>query len=169
MKKVKIIQIFSILITLISCQNKFEKSIKEDKNIFFDDDFSTELFLTVNPFETDKVTFDYTLKRKPIGALIYIGKIKKNYLKRYKNLNKNQYYIQLNEKIEGVDNLQRFILGCNSNINNQLIFIHADKDTPKEFLTRVESEFFECNINKEQIYYLTINKSELKSGYNQNY
>lgn len=47
--------------------------------------------------------------------------------------------------------------------------MHVDRNRPKELLSDIEAEMEKINVQKRQIYYLTINTTDLKSGYNHSY
>jgi len=89
-------------------------------------------------------------------------------LKKYKKFSSEEYYIQINGKIIQKNDIVRF-LDFGHIDRKPLIFMHVDKNVPKELLNEIESEISKVNISKKQIYYLTINTTELKSGYNHSY
>ncbi len=140
-----------------------------DKKKSFLSDFSAGLLLEIKPFESDKSEFDFKPNDSTIGNYIFVGKLKNSILNKYKKYDKEKYYIQLNDKIGQTKDIIPFLLCNHCDIRKQLVFMHVDRDTPKELLSEMESEMEKINVRKRQIYYLTINTAELKSGYNHSY
>lgn len=161
-----------------------KRVIKKDKVIFGDTliwkrqqdnletfiaDFSANLWVDIYPFESKTPKFDFNINDKPIGAFIYVGKLKSSAINMFEKYSSYQYYIQLNDRIGSPNGIIPFLLCNHCEMTKTLVFIHADRDTPKELLSEIEYEMSQINISKEQIYYLTINTAEFKYGYNHNY
>ncbi len=138
----------------------------DDEETFLSD-FSAGLPVSINPFESNSSEFDYKSNDK-LSIYIYVGKLKKSALNRYKKFNSEKYHILLNDKIGRVEDLRSFVICGHCDTRKIGVFINADKNTPTEFLTEIESEILNY-LNKKQIYYLTINLKELRSGYNHSY
>jgi hypothetical protein len=140
-----------------------------DERKSFLSDFSANLLVNINPPESRSSEFDYMVNDKTIGSYIFIGKLKNNILSRFKQFNKDQYYIQLNDKIAQLEDIIPFLMCYHCDMSKQTILMNVDKKTPKELLNEIESEMLKMNISKNQIYYLTVNTTELTSGYTHSY
>lgn len=159
MTKKLLIGIF--IITLFSCQNGKQKNIWVTSKI--------DLLVEINSFESDNIEFDYNPNKNLTETHIYVGKIKTSKLNDNNSSNKKEYYIQLNDKISQLKNIKNFVYCAHCKIELQRILINADKDTPKEFLEKIEFEIFKVGIKKNQIYYLTYNNQKKNYGYNHEY
>ncbi len=138
---------------------------KESKATFIYD-FSAGLLVSVNPFESNKSDYDLNNILENYETIIYVGKPNEKAIKKY-SLNKDEYYIQLNDFIGNFKSLKSFL--TSREFKKLTILIHADKNTPRHFLKELEIEIIKIGFIKNQIYYLTINPSEFKSGYNKYY
>jgi hypothetical protein len=133
-------------------------------------DFSSGLLVKINPYEINAISFD-NLDDNYNDPIFHIGKLKENYLQLKHPNNSSEYQIQLNDRISDIKNLRNFLYeacdafkDCSSEIK---ILINADKNTPKDFLDKVEYEILDAlTIDKNQIYYLTINSEKKLSGFN---
>lgn len=144
-----------IIFALISCQNEREKNYLKTRN---------DLVLKIEPFETKSKTFDYLQNNDSLEYFVFAGKIKTNRIKDFKDLNPYSTYLQLNEKITNQEDLLRFITD-----RDCYVLIHADKNTPKEYLKNIENEILKRGIAKEQIFYYYENKEDNIFGYNHSY
>ena len=140
-----------------------------DKTKSFLSDFSAGLLLEINPFESENSEFDFKKDDSIIENYIFVGKLKNNILKKHKKYNGEKYYIQLNDKIAKAEDISPFLLCSHCDMRKQVVFMNVDKNTPKKLLSEMESQMKKINIRKRQIYYLTINTTELTSGYNHSY
>ena len=140
----------------------------EPKNIFLSD-FSAGLLLDIIPFESNKTEFDFKPNDNTIGNYIFVGKLKNRVLNKHNKFNGENYYIQLNDKIGKIEDIIPFLHCNHCEKRKQKIFMHVDRNTPKELIFEIESEMEKINIRKYQIYYLTINTKKLTSGYNNSY
>ena len=140
-----------------------------DKKKSFLSDFSAGLLLEINPFESRKPKFDFKPNDSTIVNFIFVGKLKNNVLNKYKKYDREKYYIQLNDKIAQTKDIIPFLSCHHCDIRKQIVLMHVDRTTPKELLDKLESEMKKINIIKRKIYYLTINTTELTSGYNHSY
>jgi hypothetical protein len=140
-----------------------------DKRTSFLTDFSAGLLVDINPFESKKSIFDFQPNQITNGNYIFVGKLKNSVWEKHTKFNKEEYYIQLNDKISKPEDIVWFMDCGHCDITKQLVYMHVDKNTPKELLSEIETEMSKININKRQIYYLTINRTELVSGYNHSY
>ena len=140
-----------------------------DQRKSFLSDFSAGLLVQINPFESDNSEFDLTPNDSTRGSYIFVGKLKSKILDKHKKYNREKYYIQLNDKIGQTKDIIRFFDCPHCDWTKIVVFMHVDRNTPKELLAEMESEMEKINIRKRQIYYLTINTSELTSGYNHSY
>ena len=140
----------------------------DQKNVFLSD-FSAGLLLQITPFESNKTEFDFKPNDSTIGNYIFVGKLKNKILNKHKKFNKENYYIQLNDKIGKIEDIIPFLHCNHCDKRKQKVFMHVDRNTPKELLFEIESEMEKINIRENQIYYLTINTKILTSGYNHSY
>ncbi|TXE18395.1 hypothetical protein ES692_07040 [Psychroserpens burtonensis] len=135
----------------------------------FISDFSAGLLVNINPPETNNSEFDFISNDETFGNYILVGKLKNDVLSRFKHFDKDQYYIQLNDKIGKLEDIIPF-LNCNHcDISKQIVLMNVDRNTPRKLLAEIESEMFSIYIKKNQIYYLKIDANELISGYNHSY
>ena len=151
----KNVLLFLIISALISCQSEREKNYIKTRD---------DLVLKIEPFETKSKTFDYQQNNDSLEYLVFVGKIKTNRIINFTNLNSDSTYLQLNEKITNYKDLIRFITDPDS-----YVLIHADKNTPKEYLKKMESEILNTGIALRQIFYYYENKEENIFGYNHSY
>ena len=140
-----------------------------NKRESFVSDFSAGLLLNINPFESTSTDYDYEKNDLHSGYWLFVGKMKKSVLEKFKKFDEDQFYLQINDKLANVNEIRRFLQCYHCDITMDRIFIHADKDTPKKFLNEIEAEILKNGNIKKQIFYLTINKTELSSGYNHSY
>lgn len=139
-----------------------------DERKSFLTDFSAGLLVNISPFESNNSEFDLLPDSEAMIIYIFVGKLKSSVLKRYTKFDKDRYYIQLNDKIAAMDDIVYFVNFGHSDITKRKVFMHVDKNTPTALLAQMEAEMAKVNIRKHQIYYLTINTTELTSGYNRN-
>ncbi|WP_299119282.1 hypothetical protein [uncultured Tenacibaculum sp.] len=148
------------LLSLLSCYKTNNKNYLESRK---------DILLEIQPFETNKNEFDYKNQNNTIEYHIFVGKLKSNIVNRYKHLNQDSTYIQLNDKITGTKELKYFISCYHCNISEYNVLIHIDKKTLKEYLIKIEKEIVKCGIKKNHIYYFHENKKTKSFGYNNNY
>jgi hypothetical protein len=137
-----------------------------DKKQFFLEEFSVGLLVNINPPESSNLKFDYYPNEELMTSYLYIGKVKSYLLNDYDLFNKDQYYIQLNDKIGFTDDIASFLICYHCDMNEQIVFIHADKNTPKSFFIEIENELTKIGIPKNQVYYLNIKTEDFGIGYN---
>jgi len=135
-------------------------------------DFSSNLLLDIKPFEDNNSTFDFQTNKTLDGAFIYIGKLKKSKSKKFNQYDTNKYYIQLNDRVvDNIDEIALFLCCNHCNYNRQKIFLHADKNTPKELLLEIESKIINrdrynrSQRRRKQIFYLVIDIQNRIAGY----
>lgn len=142
---------------------------QKDDNSSFISHFSLGLLVDIHPFETNQIKFNFDLKQNSNVIFIAIGKLKKSILQQSDKYNLDDYYLQLNDKISDIKDLKKFIFydSLERNEGSQIvILINADKNVPKAFLSKLETEILNFAYQKNQIYYLTINPNKRVYGYN---
>ncbi|NHN25184.1 hypothetical protein FIA58_005780 [Flavobacterium jejuense] len=139
---------------------------QEDNEQTFIADFSAGLLVNIHPFETNATEFDYKKNTKHLEVLIYIGTLKKSTLTSYKEYNSKEHYIQLNDKIVNVYDIKSYLDYGVHHDERIKVVLHTDKNTPKPFLSQIETEILNCGYKRNQIYYLTVNTQKKLYGYN---
>jgi len=154
--------------------------VRPDKSFkTFIDDFSSGLFINIQPYETDKSKFDISQFNNEIldnvgnkivfdsinkynifeYPHIYIGKLKNQYTNKFSKLNKidtSKYQIQIEDRIIKIKerDLRNYIylfLKRSPNLDSST-FIIADKCIPKKLISEVEKELELMGISKSQIF-----------------
>lgn len=160
---------FNIKDNRLSINDSIYWTKQEDNEQTFISHFSIGLLVNIHPFETNSAEFDYKVKKTSYEVTICIGKLKKSILSTSKEYNSKNYYIQLNDKISYLKDIKQFLINESYEENEGIegtVLLNIDKNTPKEFLSKIEKEIINCGFRKNQIYYLTTNVKERTSGYN---
>ena len=139
-----------------------------DKEQYFIEDFSVGLHINILPVESIN-GFDLKNNYERPLSYIYIGKIKNGVFEENKHLNKDKFYIQLNDKLSNLEDLGGYTNCGHCDITKQYYMIHADRNTPRDYLNKVEAELLKYGILKKNIYYLNINPNTFDYGYMHSY
>jgi hypothetical protein len=126
------------------------------------DVFSAGLQIKINPFIT-KFSKKDTIDESKRNSHIYIGK-PKNFDNRKSN--KNNYNIQLNDKItNSEDSLLKFLFCSLCKEDNDNYIIVSDSKINKSFIENIRNLMSTINIKEKYNYYRYLDTTNLKHGY----
>ena len=130
----------------------------------FISDFSAGLKIDLKP-KVSNVSEFLIIENDSIPYIkLYIGKVKDRFLNESKGIFRNEYYMQINDKITNKEtDLLNYVLSVHRSEVNLLI--SADRNTPNEYFDNLDSVFKKINLRKKYIYFLKVNPKKLMLGY----
>jgi hypothetical protein len=131
---------------------------KNDSEAFISD-LSVGLLLQVRSPELVESGFE--LPYNTLGTKIYVGQLKD---KPHDRILGNQYYIQINDVIASINDLENFFNNHHGGNETQIAIIHADKNTPKGLLNAIINRITITGYLSKNIYRTVIDSEKKKMG-----
>jgi len=128
-----------------------------DNEATFLNDLTLGLLVSLEPHELNQRNYDLPYN-VDFAKFIIVGKLKSNQID-------DKHHIQINDKIVPLADIMLFLIPHhNGNLENSIVVINADKDSPKALLDSIKETSLKVGYLQKNIYKTAINKTKRTIG-----